>query len=423
MNGSAETAADSSVRSRWLGIGKACGPWATVGLVLLGNMVSVNTLLTYTMGVFIGTFNHDLGWSRADIALSMTCYTIVAFLGTGLIGRLADHLNPGRIAAISTFAFGLSLILAPRFIHDVQSLWIAYIFLALVGLGTSPAVFTKPVIAAFSKWRGIAIGVSLTGVGIGGFLAPRFAAALIERGDWKSAYVGMGCSAIVVAPILWFVLGPRARIVARTGHASLSSLPGVELRVALRSRAFWLLTAIALFSGLGGAGAAMNVIPLLRDYAVTPVAAASLASTLGLGSISGRLTSGYVLDRINGPAVGFPFLLTGSLGIALLLLLDVHAAIAGIFLLGFAIGSECDLLAYFTSRYFGLRAHATIFGCTYGVIALGASIAPVVVGALRDRQGDYVLGFTLSALALVAAACVCLLLGKYRYPAQMGAAD
>jgi MFS family permease len=83
--------------------------------------------------------------------------------------------------------------------------------------------------------------------------------------------------------------------------------------------------------------------------------------------------------------------------------------------LGFAVGSEFDVLAYFVSRYFGLRVHATVFGWTYGMVALGAAIGPVVVGALRDHQGDYVMGFTLSGACLAVAALLCPLLGRYRY--------
>jgi hypothetical protein len=106
----------------------------------------------------------------------------------------------------------------------------------------------------------------------------------------------------------------------------------------------------------------------------------------------------------------------------LLALFGVRFSVIAVLLIGFVIGAEIDLLAYFVSRYFGLRAHAGIFGWNYGMVALGSAIAPLVVGAARDHRGNYLLGLTLCAASLAVVGLFCAFLGRYKYAAYLEAA-
>jgi MFS family permease len=120
---------------------------------LVGNMFCVNTTLTATMGIFIVALGHDYGWSRAATSLSWTSFVSVSFLGTALIGRAADRVDPGRLAAASMLAFGIALLCVPYVVRSATSLWIAYFVIAVIALGTSPVVMSKPVAAAYSRKR------------------------------------------------------------------------------------------------------------------------------------------------------------------------------------------------------------------------------------------------------------------------------
>jgi MFS family permease len=381
----------------------------------LGDFASVNVLLLYSVGVFISTLNHTFGWSHAETAMCMTWFTIVVFLGSSLIGRLADWIDPGRLASVSMLCFGVLLTLMPNFVHSVGTLWIAYIILAIVGLGTSPVVLTKPVISGFTTSRGFALGLALTGGGVGAFAAPRLATAFIERGGWKAGYVGLGLVAIVTAPFIWTLLGHRVSPVAKAVGVRIGDYPGVLFREACRLREFWILSIFAFLAGFGVSGPVAHLVPFFRDRALSPTDAGALASMMGLSNLVGRLTSGVVLDRFKGPSPGLPLLGIGAVGIFIAVAFGAPAALTAVLLLGFAIGAEISLLGYFTSRYFGLRAHAAIFGWNYGMVALGAAIGPVVVGALRDNRGNYDLGFYLTGGALALAASLCPMLGRYRF--------
>jgi MFS family permease len=398
---------------------RAGAPRMLVG-AMLGNMVSANTLLTFTFGIFISTFHTAYGWSRADIAVSMTCLTAVVFLGSSLVGKAADTGNARTLSVASMLAFGIGLMLVPWLVHSVGSLWLAYLVLAILGLGTSPVVFNRPLMSAFSRRRGLALALALTGTGIGGFALPLLTAALVARGGWQLGFTGLGCLVVVLVPVVWLALGGASRLRSVTpALVPRSTEPGLPFRDVCRSSTFWTLSAIALLGGLGMSGPVVHLVPLFGDHGIGPQAAARWVAIIGVMSVIGRIVTGVALDRFDTPLPGMPAIGLGALGLWLLASFDLKTAAFAIAALGFVIGAEISLLAYYSSRYFGLRAHATIFGWTYGMIGFGSAIGPVVVGALRDRLGDYSLAFELSGAALAMASLLCLSLGRYRYPAKI----
>lgn len=381
---------------------------------LITNLVGSNTILTFTMGIFISTFHAEFGWSRADIAFAMTCFTLVAFFGSAAIGRLADRFAPGRIAALSMLGFGIGLIIAPVLIHDVKSLWMTYIFLAIVGLGTSPVVTNRQLIAALSHRKGLAVGLAMTGSGLGGFFLPRFTAELVRIDGWAAAFTGLGCLACLAAPLIWFALGRQRdeRASGVSGAAPISQRPSFS--TLLRKPPLWILSAVAVLGGLGMSGPAAHLIPLFEDHLISVGDAAAYASTLGLASIAGRIVTGLVLDRFKSPIGAFVILVAGATGICLLGQFDFRTVLFAVIPLGFVIGAEVVMLAIFVGRYSNPQSHGVAFGWVYGVMAFGSAIGPVAVGTLRDSFGDYDLAMTLSGGALAAAGVACLLLGFYR---------
>jgi fucose permease len=82
-------------------------------------------------------------------------------------------------------------------------------------------------------------------------------------------------------------------------------------------------------------------------------------------------------------------------------------------MIGFALGIEYDVVAYLTSRYFGMRAYAGLYAILYVCFAIGAGVAPMIFGWLRDAGGDYAQALTISAIALPLASALFLLLGRY----------
>jgi hypothetical protein len=84
-------------------------------------------------------------------------------------------------------------------------------------------------------------------------------------------------------------------------------------------------------------------------------------------------------------------------------------------LVGLSLGAEIDLIVFLTSRYFRIDHYARAFGLLYSTFLLGVALSPVAYALLRERGGDYSLGFLWAAAFLTVS--VALLATLPRYPA------
>jgi MFS family permease len=81
--------------------------------------------------------------------------------------------------------------------------------------------------------------------------------------------------------------------------------------------------------------------------------------------VLGRIVAGWLLDRFFGPRVAFLINLITALGIVLLA--RANSLPMGCFaaaLIGIGAGGEAAITPYLLTRYFGLRAFATLYGLT-----------------------------------------------------------
>jgi MFS family permease len=167
----------------------------------------------------------------------------------------------------------------------------------------------------------------------------------------------------------------------------------------------------------------LHTAAILTDLGSTAQAAALGSSLVGVALLVGRVGSGYFLDRFFGPRVAIFFFGGVAIGIALLWIGGSReVALVGAFLVGLGMGAEVDIIAYLTSRYFGLRAFGEIYGYAFGAFALAGGVGTFLMGAGFDLTGSYrtpLAGFfaaTLVAIVLITR------LGPYRYRAR-GAKD
>ena len=97
--------------------------------------------------------------------------------------------------------------------------------------------------------------------------------------------------------------------------------------------------------------------------------------------------------------------------------------VQGAALCGAGIGAEIDLMAFFISRYFGLKAYGKIYGVMFMLFNVGTGLGPALSGRAFDLFHSY---FEIFMVYEVALAVTCLLLGRlgpYAYPAPKRAAS
>ena len=192
-------------------------------------------------------------------------------------------------------------------------------------------------------------------------------------------------------------------------------LPGLTLREATSTRRYWLVVITFFLFGLSVQSVMVHLIPLLKARGLSPMLSALAQSMLFIAVTTGRLSTGWLMDRFFAPRTALVFLLAPIGGIVLLAMGAAgYLAFVAALLIGLAVGAEVDVLAYVTSRYFGSRSFSRIYGSYYGLYSLSGGIGPLLTAMTVDSTGSYKLALTLQASALVIA---CLLLLNFeRFP-------
>ncbi len=387
-----------------------------VGAATLGVALSPGTLVFYSLGIFIGPVSAEFGWDRAQISLVATLMTLALVFAIPVVGALIDRHGVRRVLLPSLFILGAGL----NSFHMVHALWQFYacfIFIGAAAAGANSLAYIRSLCTWFDKERGLVIGIASSGMGIGLILIPPFAQALIEVGNWRVAYAGLGFVVWLIGiPVVYLLVHDRPGSRRGAGERQSGSLtatdtaelPGFSAAETLKSRRFWYI--VLTFCMLAGAvnSVAVHFVPMLMDRGASIEFATTAASSFGAAIVMGRLATGVLIDRCFAPYVAAVFFF-GAAAASTLLAAGASGTIGLLasVLIGLCVGAEGDVLAYLLSRYFGLRAFGTVYGYAFSAYLIGSSILPYLMGLGFELTHAYTIplficaGLTLTSAALV----------------------
>ena len=394
--------------------------WWIVVASILGLIVGAGSINIFAFGVFLKPVSDDLGISRGTLSAAVFLSSILTAAGSPVLGTMIDRCGIRMVMLPAIALFALVTAAFSFLTADPMVLFVVYGLSGLIGAGQTPIAYSKAVSAWFDKQRGLALGIAMAGVGLGTALIPQLAERLILHFGWRMAYVGLGVAVFLLAfvPVGVFIREPTERDRA-AAPASAFRPRGVTVAEALTAWRFWALTVAFFFGVVAINGTLTHVVALLTDRGLPVQAATAALSAAGLAIIIGRILSGYCLDRFFGPYVAVVFLMCPMAGIALLGSgAGGLAPLAGTVLCGMGIGAEVDLMAFFVSRYFGLRGFAQIYGLMFGLFTVGTGLGPYAMGAGFDALHSYGPIFIGFEVILVIACGLLLRLGPYQFPPE-----
>jgi MFS family permease len=290
--------------------------WPIILSAALGVGVGTTGLPFYTFGIFIAPMSAEFGWSRGEIALGSLFLTTGTFVLAPFVGQAADRFGARRIGMISLGLLAAALFTLPLVVTSRVSWYGAWLFVAIMGSGTAAMVWTKVVALWFTRMRGFALGLTLIGTGLAGALGPLFVNGLIANYGWRAGFFGM--AAVVgfgVLPLVALLFRPPPQLSHPTAETAIDPpVPGIFLNQAWGRIAFWRI-GIGFFAvSLGIAATIVHLVPLLIDRGLSPTTAAAIAGGLGLSVIVGRLSCGFLVDRIDPPRVAGVLLALPAIG-------------------------------------------------------------------------------------------------------------
>ena len=379
--------------------------WFVLTGCFIGMSVAIPAILMVPMGLYMKSVSAQFGWSRTEFSLIVSIASLFNAIALPIAGYLADRFGAPRIIAIGA-TLGCGCYIALSSAHSYAG-FITIVVLAVVtgNLASYPA-YMGLAQRWFDKRLGLALAITSTGLGAGVAVFSYLIANTIERHGWRTAFVTVGVTALVIGVVNLLLLlrdnrGPVPEAERRDNTVQTDD-HGDTLSAAVRTRDFWIYAAAFLLVILVLVGCNFHLPALLSDHGASTAQIAGVVAIGSAGALFGRLFTGILLDRFPIRGVAGLFFLGQAIGF-LLLLDGLRWALPASFLMGAVQGAEIDVMGYAIARRFGRRAFSRIFGSCFAVTLLGAMIGPILMATIFDRTGSYDLGLMLFPLAPVLA--------------------
>lgn len=364
----------------------------------------------YSFGVFFKPMLEEFGWTRAMTSGAYSLNMILWGSLSIITGRLNDRFGPRIVITACGFIFGAGYLLMSR----ISTLWQFYLFYGVIiaiGLSGCFTPIASTVTRWFTKRRGLATGIVISGIGVGTIIIPPLASQLISIYGWRTSYTILGITTLVLLIISAQFLRRDPEQMGQMPYGedklkpkgSVSKTGGFSLQEAISTRRFWVLCAVFFCYGFIVHTIMVHIVTHATDLGIAPVVASGILAAIGGISIAGRIGVGSVADKIgNKRSLLVNFFL---LAISLLWLLAVRELgafylFAAVF--GFPYGGLAIFNSLMTAEVFGLKAHGAIMGLVTFVYTTGSAIGPVLAGHIFDITGSYNSAFMITAALGVA---------------------
>jgi MFS family permease len=371
-----------------------------------------------SFGIFFKPLVAEFGWTRAVVSGAASLCLVVSCLAAIVLGRLTDKLGPRLVVTVGGCFLGLGYLL----MSQISAVWQLYLFAGVIvgiGLGAGWVPLLSPVARWFVKKRGMMTGVVIAGIGVGIMIMPPAANWLISNYGWRLAYAIIGIATLAsVVPAAQFLkrdpnqmgLVPYGVDEAKIGSPNLET-GGFSLQEAIRTRQFWMLSAMWLCFAFSLETIFVHLVPYATDLGISAMSAANILAISGGVSILGGIIMGNIADRSgNRPAL----IITSILFVGALIWLVVAKELRMLYLLaaifGFGYGGLFALESPIIAKLFGLSAHGVIMASVGVGYMIGGALGPVLAGRMFDITGSYQTAFLISAAASVIALILALLL-------------
>ena len=377
-----------------------------IGITLYG--------IHFSFGVFFKSIESEFNLTRAATSAILSANMLLAGVFSFFAGWALDRYGPKVVVLLMGIFTGLSLVLTSQ----VNALWQIFLtYSLLLAMGTGP-LYVVPMSAVsrwFDKKRGLALGLSSLGIGLGMVIMAPFATYLITNFDWHTAY-------LIIGLIAWLVVVPLSKLL-RKDPCEIGALPdglksyrqevkskesniqliNSSLWQVFRTRSFWLLVstwflfASCLFLVL------THLVPHVTDIGFSAGEAAVVLSLIGIASIPGRLVMGIVSDRVGRKsAIIICTLLESGAMIWLIWAQDLWMFFLFALIFGFAYSGFGSSMAAIIGDTFGLKQIGTIFGLLEVGFGVGAAIGPAIGGLIFDISHSYTIAFLIGAVVMLA---------------------
>jgi MFS family permease len=382
--------------------------------------VLVTSLVLHSFTAYFPLLQAQFGWSKTLISGAFSLSRAESGLLGPIQGWLIESLGPRAVVRIGVLVLGIGFMC----FSQIQSPLGYYLTFAVIAIGSSLATYLtvgSTVVNWFVKKRSLAIGLAMSGFGVGGLLVPIVAWALVTFG-WRPTafysgiliillglpiaqimrrspeeygYLPDGEEPIVLTETKGQLLPMEADALIRTREEPVD----FTLREAMNTSSFWLLSVGHGLAVLTVGSVSLHLVPhIVETVGLSIQSASGAVAVMTTFQMVGMIAGGLAGDRFNKKilAAGSMFLHSGAL-IVLAYATSMTPVLVFAAMHGLAWGIRGPMMTTIRADYFGRTHFASIMGVSSLVVMFGMIGGPLFTGFMADTTDSYTLGFVIIA--------------------------
>jgi len=389
--------------------------WLVVAASFLCICVLDGTM--YSFGVFLEPLMHDLKQSRGTISIAGSLQVALSAFVAPVAGTLVKKMGARRVCVIGAVTASFGLLLA-SFGSNLVGIFGGLSLLTGIGFGLMYIPAVVIVAETFDKRRSLAVGLSLCGAGAGQIGMSPLVSWVVGRWGWRVglqvlAGITLGCVGLAQGMKNNNIISQKTEAAEKnTGvdedhevkRPLLSKLLGKEIARQEQVHVFLVMVLADALAVMALYIPYSYLEPVAFAAGVAPELSSILISGVGVGSVTGRLLSGWMSDQ----PWCHPLYLTRTvvcLSCALPFLLSwvdhfwmfICLAIMFGFLTGQWIAATSPLLV----SMLGIQQLSQAFGLLTAVRGVASLVSPPLAGVLVDLAINPLLALYLSGMLLL----------------------
>jgi Nitrate/nitrite transporter len=375
------------------------GRWA---LIILALAINLWLGTVYSWSIFVDPlteyFTLQLGQSVTanDVLMPFSAFLAMLAITMLLTGKYVEILLPRNVTIIGGILTGMSWLAA----STATSITLLYLMYGVIG-GFGVGIAYGATIAVAARWfpdkRGLAVGITVAGVGFSAFITANLAGYFIAAFGIMATFRIFGIGIILLTvplalpltfpPAGWKPAGWTPPVHGKDGHGTCEC----NRKEMIQTRAFyglWICYFLACMAGLMAISISKPVGTELVH--IETGLATALVGFFAIFNGGGRPLFGALTDRLTPRNVAMlSFVLIALASLVMWRMPTIPGYILSFALLWGCLGGWLAIAPAATANYFGTRDYPRCYGVIFLAYGAGAIAGPQLAGFIKTTTGNY----------------------------------
>lgn len=376
---------------------------ATCLISLIGYSLIINTV-----GLFYEPIGKSFNVSRTTVALMSTFQNIASAIVLLFAGKFMNKFGIKWSLTACFSIIGLCLI-SLSFAHSMIHFFIVW---TIIGICQPFALLLSvPILLTnwFNRKLGTVMGFALGCSALGGAIFNPIISSIITSSGWRKGWLVEGLILLIVMiPTCLFIIKDKpnkSKNQFAYGSKEIEGkqnnnivLSGFTFKEALKTPMLYLII-FAMIALQFVTGFVQHISAHTLNIGFSLSTGATVVSSVMLGAAIGKITIGYLLDRLNNLLVIIVYSLFGIIGWGGLIFANssILLIISGL-VLGLGQGILLVSLPYFIRKQFGLRDYSNILSIVNMFGAFACAFAISIDGMFFDKFNGYTIPLAINML-------------------------